>query len=298
VIHRPRAIVAEPASLADVGSPAAKERAAARLHYASRTPPKGNMTFAVYRRDDVKEALEELFGCKCAYCEFDYSPGMPVDVEHYRPKGGVVDGNDKLTFPGYWWLASTWSNLLPACADCNRARWHKSGRDRYKFGKENRFPLPAGAVAARTPAQLATERPLLINPAEEDPADYLRLAYKPSRFGVMESVVEPLTGADGKEDARAVSSKDTYGLNRPRLVRSRTKRIKDLKFALEGVETHLRCADRAADHAGKAVHMADARAALRRVRAHFMHWKSEYAGTCRAYYRDWHAARRAGKAAP
>jgi uncharacterized protein (TIGR02646 family) len=298
VIYRPRALVTEPPSLAEVGSPGATERTSARRYYAGRRPPTGNMTFNVYSRDDVKEALERLFGLKCAYCEFDYSPGMPADVEHYRPKGGVVDEAGSLIFPGYWWLASTWSNLLPSCADCNRSRWHKVGSDTYKFGKQNLFPLPAGTVPARTPDELAAERPLLINPAEEDPARYLRYVYKRSVLGRMESVVEPLLDAHGQVDERGDKSEKTYGLNRPLLVRSRIKKIEGLKLALDAVEKDLRWADREPDPVRKEEHLVDARAALRRTIALYMNWRSEYAASCRAYYRDWYAALRDRRPVP
>jgi hypothetical protein len=246
----------------------------------------------------VKDALQRLFNFKCAYCEFDYSPGMDGDVEHYRPKGGVVDGAGNLLFPGYWWQASTWSNLLPACTHCNQARWQKVGTVRYKFGKENLFPLSPGDVPARTPAAMAAERPLLINPAEENPADHLRHVYKRSPLGRVESVVEPLLDAHGQVDLRGEASKNTYGLNRPRLVTSRLKRIEGLKLALSGVETHLRCADGEADPVLKAEHLQRARSVLRQIIVHYMNWRSEYAATCRAYYREWFKALSAGREAP
>ena len=66
-------------------------------------------TFAAYKADDVREALTRLFRGKCAYCESRYAVTQPMDVEHWRPKGGVeeedVDGKTRLG-PGYPWLAA------------------------------------------------------------------------------------------------------------------------------------------------------------------------------------------------
>src|SRR3954464_1089354 len=113
MIRRSRNLVNAPNVLADVGSAAAAERGAADKYYNAEPPPTVSMTFSVYGEDEVKDRLNELFGYKCAYCETDFGPAMPVDVEHYRPKGRVVGPAGNLLFPGYWWLASTWSNLLP-----------------------------------------------------------------------------------------------------------------------------------------------------------------------------------------
>jgi uncharacterized protein (TIGR02646 family) len=297
LIRRPRALVAQPPSLADANSPAAAERLKAERYYLARRPPRENMTFEVYGRDDVKLALNQLFGDKCAYCEFDFSPGMPVDVEHYRPKGGVVDGHGQLLFPGYWWLASEWSNLLPSCIDCNRARWHRFGVDRYKFGKENLFPLPPGQGPARNQRQVAAECPLLINPADDDPAQHLRHVYKRSPKGRMESLVEPVL-VNGVEDPRGVASRDTYGLNRPSLARARRKRLEDLKLALDGVEVLYEVADQEPDPLRRAAYRARGRATARRVIAQYLHWSSEFAATCRAYYREWLMAFNERRAAP
>jgi uncharacterized protein (TIGR02646 family) len=256
------------------------------------------MTFDVYGREDVKEALNLLFGGKCAYCEFDYSPGMPVDVEHFRPKGGVVDGSGSLRFPGYWWLASTWSNLLPSCIDCNRARWHKVGDDEHKFGKENLFPLPAGAIPARVPTELAAETPLLINPAEEDPADHLRFELTKTPGGRFESVVMPRRSCDGVEDPRGRASMETYGLNRPPLAQSRLKHLRLLQLALDGVEARFELADREPDVSRKAVLMKSARASLRNTIRLYTHWRCQYSAACRAYFRQWRTAFDARRAAP
>lgn len=62
----------------------------------------------------VVVSLKEIYKNKCAYCEkLCYYPR----VEHFRPKGRVI-GLQPLRH-GYYWLCYEWTNLLPACHECN-----------------------------------------------------------------------------------------------------------------------------------------------------------------------------------
>jgi hypothetical protein len=134
--------------------------------------------------------LLALFHGKCAYCEGRISTTQPGDVEHFRPKGRVVDENfrpirikhkkkGEINHPGYYWLAYEWKNLLPSCIDCNRFR--KSGptaqvivnRADAGAGKADRFPLEDEATRAWVPDEEFNEKTLLINPSELDPAEHL-----------------------------------------------------------------------------------------------------------------------------
>lgn len=124
----------------------------------------------------VKEALWRAQGMKCAYCE--RHQGLEAQpVEHFRPKNGVARDIDRprlLDKDYYWWLAWSWENLLFSCVSCNSA-----GR------KGNKFPLaggssplhrpPAGLVAELPVAcfDLASERPLLLDPGRDDPLDHI-----------------------------------------------------------------------------------------------------------------------------
>jgi 5-methylcytosine-specific restriction endonuclease McrA len=70
-----------------------------------------------------------LFG-KCAYCEGDLTAQTTGASEHWRPKARVDQFDDAGTahivrngdgpHRGYWWLAFSWQNLVPACPNCNR----------------------------------------------------------------------------------------------------------------------------------------------------------------------------------
>lgn len=126
---------------------------------------------SVYGHVEVRKALEELFYRKCAYCETQL-PEVNWDVEHYRPKGRVFE---RQGHPGYYWLAYTWENLLPACPACNQSR-----RDLPTWtdpvtgaaaGKLDQFPLRDESKRAMTHTDpIAAEEPLLLNPCDDDPA--------------------------------------------------------------------------------------------------------------------------------
>ncbi len=131
----------------------------------------------LYRHQDVRKALEGLFYDKCAYCESLPGPSSSWDVEHYRPKGGVVERPDH---PGYYWLAYTWTNLYMACALCNQRRKDAPRWDDPQTlpaaGKATQFPLEDEGDRAMSPKEdLGRERPLLLDPCDpaEDPEAHL-----------------------------------------------------------------------------------------------------------------------------
>ncbi|MDX0531514.1 hypothetical protein GOC94_30935 [Sinorhizobium medicae] len=287
MILRSRNLVACPAVLEDVGSLAAAERLRANTHYTKTPAPTENMKFKVYAHDEVREKLTFLFGHKCAYCEGDFGPLMPVDVEHFRPKGGVIEPAGALRFPGYWWRASTWENLLPSCIDCNRSRWHKVGTRKFKRGKENLFPLLGGASPAVDEAGIAGEQPALINPAEDQPKDHLQHVYVKLPDGRKESVVQPVLDTAGAEDPKGRASIDTYGLNRDRLAVSRRKMIERMIAAIDDAEAFFQWADAEADPARAALMRGRGRLAIKRLARNFLHWKNPYSAACRAYYSEW-----------
>jgi hypothetical protein len=162
----------EPAALAGADSPAERERQNAAAYWAKNGTMKG-FKFVVYKDARVVKALEDAFFGKCAYCEFSYAGGAPCDVEHYRPKGAIdVDGT--LTEPGYYWLAAEWTNLLPSCVDCNRARYQEfPDADPELSGKANKFPIGDPAARAKQPGQEAHEERLLLHPYFDDPSEHL-----------------------------------------------------------------------------------------------------------------------------
>lgn len=100
--------------------------------------------------------LYEVFAGKCAYCEAVVPTLSKLRIDHYRPKGAVVDDRRKAVVdgttrhPGYYWLAYAWGNLVPACEACNTA-------------KGAQFPIE-GPRAFNYDDDLDREKPLLISP--------------------------------------------------------------------------------------------------------------------------------------
>ncbi|MFE6519742.1 HNH endonuclease [Streptomyces sp. NPDC057748] len=59
-------------------------------------------------RRDVLRRWEELEWWSCVYCDSPFGPMVAAEVDHITPlaKGGVHE----------------WSNLAPACRECNQAK--------------------------------------------------------------------------------------------------------------------------------------------------------------------------------
>ncbi len=137
----------------------------------------------LYKDDRMKriyKADDGPFHGKCAYCESKVKENQPGDIEHFRPKGRIQDGDRKpvmiqrddgsmVQHLGYYWLAYNWKNLLLACADCNRPRTNEESGQSY--GKWDQFPVKGNH--ATSPGEEENESPLLVNPVHEDPSKHL-----------------------------------------------------------------------------------------------------------------------------
>ncbi|MCX6578764.1 MAG: HNH endonuclease [Candidatus Aminicenantes bacterium] len=112
---------------------------------------------------DIKEYLWQWHDGKCCYCERKRDK-REFDVEHFRPKAGISDENGH---PGYWWLAYEWENLFLACKSCNQEI------------KKTQFPLLGGSKRAFTGEDdLKLEKPVLINPVDEDPEKFIGFVWQ------------------------------------------------------------------------------------------------------------------------
>ena len=117
-----------------------------------------------YSRKAVKDALRKMHRDKCSYCERKLTTSADLHVEHFRPKAAVrqscAQDNE---FPGYYWLAYCWENLLLACFECNTTY------------KGTVFPLDNPARRAQSHNDdLTRERERFLNPAAEEPRDHIR----------------------------------------------------------------------------------------------------------------------------
>lgn len=146
---------------------------------------------AVYGHESVRGAFLAAQHHKCAFCEQRISAANEGEVEHFRPKGGwQARRGDALHQPGYYWLVYAWSNLLVTCRACN-GKQHKG----------NLFPLEDEARRATSHhADVTAERPMFVDPATEEPSDFIRfhrhMPYAP------------------RDNARGVATIEAFGLRR------------------------------------------------------------------------------------
>ena len=110
----------------------------------------------------VKDALLKMHHGKCCYCEKRIERA-DLHVEHFRPRGAFrQDAHGANEYPGYYWLAYSWDNLLLACPTCNGL-------------KSSTFPLEDPEQRARSHHdELANEVAMFVNPAVDEPKDHIR----------------------------------------------------------------------------------------------------------------------------
>ena len=161
-------LVTKPAQVPGALGPGAAATAANRISYdadpaAYRSgAAKFKFDGGIYGAPAVKAALKQAQFGKCCFCESVFDANYAGDVEHYRPKGAVGAGRQRIR-PGYYWLAYAWDNLFYACADCNQYR------------KRAAFPLANEANRALDHhGNIANEEPLILCPGgPPDPRDHI-----------------------------------------------------------------------------------------------------------------------------
>ncbi len=213
------------------GERASDERKAAAEFYANWDGKLKFAKFAVYKAPDVRAALEEAFGGRCAYCECAYDKSQPMAVEHFRPKGEVVI-NGKRTPPGYYWLASEWTNLLPCCTDCNSPRKQDLPEATRVAGKANAFPLASEKTRATKPGEEKRERRLLLHPYFDHVEKHIEFVWDGRDWGW----VQAKRTASGRPSAKGAKTIEVCALQRKGLLRARKEQIIRLLGALESVK--------------------------------------------------------------
>ena len=119
---------------------------------------------SIYAHTTVKDALLCAQHKKCGYCESRFRANSPGAVEHFRPKGAAKQepGTAK-HYPGYFWLAYRWENLLVSCEVCNTSF------------KGSLFPILDEHTRARSHHDpLEAETGIFVDPTSEDPAHHIR----------------------------------------------------------------------------------------------------------------------------
>lgn len=208
------------------------EREAVLAFYAAWDGAAKYERYTAYKTPDVRTALEGAFGGKCAYCETPYAATQPVAIEHYRPKGEVVvDG--KRVPPGYYWLASEWTNLLPSCTDCNSPRRQDLPTGAATAGKANAFPLSSERTRATKPGAESKESRLLLHPYLDWPEKHLDFVW--GTGSVDDGWVVPGSSPSGRASAKGRATIEVCALQRRGLVAARRARMLELVAHLESV---------------------------------------------------------------
>ena len=177
-----------------------------------------------YNAPEVKDALNELYNNKCAYCEgIANSAKFKSRIDHFRPKNGIKEiENHK----GYFWLGYEWTNLLPTCETCNREKWNKFPLEKGKedtrisddlvkegFIKNNEFIFENFKIE-----NLEREKRLLLNPEIDQVEKYLY-------FLPTGEIKHLLTDKGEKLGKKSI---EVYNLNRKSLISERKTIIDNL----------------------------------------------------------------------
>lgn len=178
----------------------------AKLHFKTEI---NGFDFLVYKNSRVKRKLQQMFNGKCAYCESDIEIITYEDIEHFRPKGAIkLEAQSNLSYPGYYWLAMDWENLLLSCPKCNRTH------------KKNQFPLVDENNRNRKHTDKKAEKPLLLNPCEDDPKAHIKF--------LNDGKIMPIT-SEGEASIKV------YGLYRRKLTETRASLAKDIHFKMKQI---------------------------------------------------------------
>lgn len=211
---------------------------------------------SIYGHKTVKEALILAQHDKCFLCESKLSAIAYGDVEHFRPKKAYrQDETDDLNYPGYYWVAYAWANLFFACEICNQRH------------KKNLFPLEnTNDRATSHLSGLLAETPLFINPADENPEDFLS-------FRVDEIIgVVPFSINDNPKGEATIKG---AGIDRLTLCEKRMTSLKPV-LALQRI-AGMNLPQPESDQA---------KAILREIVEEFTQNSAEFAGMFRAFFRE------------
>jgi hypothetical protein len=206
--------------LCDPSSTASKETEKAKSYFSPGPKPEKDFKFSAYNCSSLKKVLNKSFNGKCAYCESYISNIGAMEVEHYRPKKAIKI-NNTLIYPGYYWLAAEFMNLLPACPACNQLRKYElEDGTCITSGKGNNFPIECESKRARMPGDEIHEQPLLVHPYHDKPHEHLRFLK---------------SGLVHDRTIKGLFSMEVYALKRPELVPRRKEVIKGVQVDIRDI---------------------------------------------------------------
>lgn len=133
-----------------------------------------------------KDAFLSFSKNKCPICED--SLNKYDDIDHYRPKKA-----------GYDFLRCCCDNYMIMCSDCNRTHKYTS------------FPLYSGFKASCRD-DLIDEKPLLVNPREDNIYEYFDLYFVKTTKGKLLLELKARLGLNTYENKKAEMTIDIYGI--------------------------------------------------------------------------------------
>lgn len=132
---------------------------------------------------EVKEKLVNMCAGarRCHYCE----DSMADEIEHFRPKN---------IYPGQTFV---WENYLYSCGPCNGPKGDRFALFEAETGNRVDLTPPRKKKSEKNPPRQAPPDglPLLINPREEDPLDYIFLDILSGSFAFEPWETDPNTPA-------------------------------------------------------------------------------------------------------
>ena len=173
------------------------------------------MTFSLnlYDKQSIYDRLSREFNHKCVYCENTLSRGQD-SLEHFRPKGGAIDFDNRFYPNHYFWLAYEWSNIYLSCRECNTS-------------KSNWFPIEGSrsefnANPDEVEKSIKAEINLIVDPCYDEPE---------KEFSYLES------GEIFSESRKGKVTIELLKLNRPALIEERKNALHDFKQILALLKT-------------------------------------------------------------
>ncbi len=201
----------------------ASGKQATRHRQQKATNPSVRLSFpAHWNHPDVRGALYARHGRVCAYCGCCLPRNDRGDVDHFRPKGKVVEDPGH---GGYWWLAYTLSNYLMSCSRCNRVY------------KRDRFPLRSTArqrVTYQTRQRLRHEARLLVHPFDVDRHNGPSEQWLHVDWQAANCFIRPQDGLSPKLLEQVQGTLEFFRINRnPRLMQERNRVREEVLEALD-----------------------------------------------------------------
>ncbi|WP_230134550.1 hypothetical protein [Peribacillus frigoritolerans] len=226
MIKGKQGVIPSELDLSDPSSVASKETEKAKVYFSPGPKPEKDFQFNAYRHTSLKKVLAKSFNGKCAYCESYIIHIRAMEIEHYRPKK-AININNKLVYPGYYWLAADFLNLLPACPACNQLRKYElEDGTCITSGKGNNFPINCESKRATMPGEEIHEQPLLLHPYHDNPHEHITFLK---------------TGLIHHKTNKGLVSMEVYALKRLELVPRRKEVIKgvqvDIRVIIDAIES-------------------------------------------------------------